>query len=146
MRAPASMTHCLIRPALGVVFAIAACNGTGDEPVRLTVYGTGFPDGDARVAVVKLPVLEIVACDTTAVVAGSFEVELGDILERGVGYRIDSFVDVDGDQHCEFGIDAVGSVELPPLDMATQPRLLEAGDNSAACASFETVCAAGFDR
>jgi hypothetical protein len=140
------MAHCLIRPALGVVFAIAACNGTTDEAVRLTVNGTGFPDGDARVAVLRMPALEIVACDTTSVVAGSFEVELEGILEPSVGYRVDAFVDVDGNQRCEVGIDAVASVELPPLEMVTKLRLLDAGDEPAACASFENICAAGLDQ
>lgn len=138
-------TSYLIRSALGVVFAITAC-GTGNEPVRLTVNGTGFPDGDARVAVLEMPTLEIVACDTTPVVAGSFELELGDILERSVGYRVDAFVDLDGNQRCDAGIDAVASVELPPLEMSSDLRLLDASDAPATCASLAKLCAAGFER
>lgn len=94
-----------------------------------------------------MPELEIVACDTTPVVAGSFDVEIGDILERSVGHRVDAFVDVDGNQRCEVGIDAVASVELPPLEMTTRLRLLDAGDDLGACVSFdENGCAAGLDR
>jgi hypothetical protein len=120
---------------------LAACTGTTDGPVPLTVTGTGFPDGDAQVAVLRLPELDAVACDTTIVVGGSFELEIGDILEATVAYRIDTFVDVDGDQRCEPGVDAVGTLLLPARMPATSPLVIDVPDDAAACASFESVCA-----
>jgi hypothetical protein len=137
------MTRCLCRAGLGTVFAIAAC--TADGPVPLTVSGTGFSDGVAHVAVIRIPTLEAVACETTSVVAGSFELDVGDILEPTVAYRVDAFVDVDGNQRCEVGIDAVTTLELPPRMMVAE-RLVDPSDAPAGCASFETVCAAELDR
>jgi hypothetical protein len=83
---------------------------------------------------------ETVACETTTVSGGAFEFQLGDVLQPGVGHRIDAFVDVDGDQRCEFGVDAVMSLDIAPTteayDLTFPAGNLRIGDDPRGCAGF----------
>lgn len=120
---------------------------TGDDNVSenrdLTVEGVQFPAGSAHVNVTQTAIGETVACvDTVVDAGGSFKLELGKILQPKVGHRLDVFVDVNGDDRCEFGVDAVETSELPPSTIGTHQTFNgvdSIGRSPTGCAGFGGV-------
>jgi hypothetical protein len=97
------------------MFAIALCCGcTSSDLLPLTVSGEGFASGPVHVAVTQTAINESVACESSSVVDGAFRIDLGRVVQPNVGHRIDAFVDLDGNQRCEFGVDAVVSMTVEP--------------------------------
>ncbi len=127
--------------AAAVLAVLPACADGG--LLSFAVIGEGFADGEARVAVTQLAVDETIACATTRAVAGRFEVDFGEIMQPRVGHRVDAFVDLDGDERCEFGVDAVMSLELAPADASSDLTFpdgaMRVGDDPAGCAGFGGV-------
>jgi hypothetical protein len=109
------------------ITALAACAQDSDY-LNLTVAGDELGSGVAHVAVTQLATSETVACESAPVEGGRFEVALGPILQPKVEHRVDAFVDLDGDQHCEFGVDAVMSLVLEPLTESTDLTFPRGGD------------------
>jgi hypothetical protein len=120
------------------ILILSAC--ASNDYLDLDVRGEGFAAGEAHVAVTQLATNENVACETTQVQAGTFNVELGGILQPKVGHRVDAFVDLDGDGRCQFGVDAVASLALEPLTAGTNVTFPEGtmrvGDDPAGCEAF----------
>lgn len=120
------------------MFGIACSSDNGD--VELGVRGEGFGAGDAHIAVTRTSTNEIIACETVPVAGGTFEVDLGPIMQRNVAHRVDAFVDLDGNQRCEFGVDAIVSLELGLATDAATVRFedgsMHVGDDPTGCASF----------
>ncbi len=134
------MRSTMIRASLCLLpLALLGC-AADDHGLSLTVGGEGFPDGDVRVAATLAGFDEPVACEDGMVVDGRFEVAIGEELSPGASYRIDGFVDLDGDARCEFGVDAVMSIDLAPLDGSADFTFTEGatriGDDPRGCASF----------
>lgn len=125
------------------ILALTAACASRDDYLELDVKGEGFAAGEAHVAVTQLATNENVACETRQVQAGSFDVELGAILQPKVDHRVDAFVDLDGDGRCQFGIDAVASLALEPLTEGTNVTFpdgsMRIGDDPTGCESFGGV-------
>jgi hypothetical protein len=127
---------------VSILILTAAC-ASRDDYLEFEVKGEGFGAGEAHVAVTQLATNEYVACTTTQVQAGSFDVELGPVLQPKVGHRVDAFVDLDGDGRCQFGADAVVSLALEPLTEATDLTFpngaMRIGDDPSGCEAFGGV-------
>jgi hypothetical protein len=130
------------RNAVFVSLLLTAC-ASRDDYLELEVKGEGFAAGEAHVAVTQLATNENVACETSKVLAGSFDVELGAVLQPKVGHRVDAFVDLDGDERCQFGVDAVASLSLEPLTEGTNVTFpngaMRVGDDPSGCEAFGGV-------
>jgi hypothetical protein len=124
------------------ILLLSAC-ASRDDYLELDVKGEGFAPGEAHVAVTQLATNDNVACETSQVQAGSFDVELGAVLQPKVGHRVDAFVDLDGDGRCQFGVDAVASLALEPLTAGTNVTFpngaMRVGDDPTGCEAFGGV-------
>jgi hypothetical protein len=98
-----------------MMLSIALCCGcTSNDLLPLTVSGEGFASGPVHVAVTQTAINESVACESDSVVDGTFRIDFGRVIQPKVGHRVDTFVDLDGNQRCEFGVDAVMSMTIEP--------------------------------
>lgn len=129
--------------ALPLVLGACAADGAddaADDGVALIVRGEGFAAGDVRISVTQPATPEPVACAAGAVAGGAFELPLDATLAPGVAYRVDGFVDLDGDARCEFGVDAVMSIDLSPLAADASFTFTDGasrvGDEPRGCAAF----------
>jgi hypothetical protein len=92
---------------LVLVVAASGCGESGNDfgaSYDLSVLGSGFGADDGRVlyfAVARTDTGTIVATDTTTVRAGAFELSFGSLLDRGLAYEADYYVDVNGNGRCD---------------------------------------------
>lgn len=125
---------------LALSLALGACGAGTEDGVALAIRGEGFAAGPVHLSVTQAAVQEPIACESATVVDGVFDVELGAELSTGVPYRVDGFVDLDGDTRCEFGVDAVMSIDLSPLDADSSFMFANGadrvGDDPRGCAAF----------
>jgi hypothetical protein len=102
-----------------------------------TASGLGAYDGkQARIAVFDLNAGAVIKNASALVTGGSTSATVE--VSAGVPYRVDAFVDADGNEVCEWGVDAVFSVVLPALDAGQVKMVALDADatDSHGCLSF----------
>lgn len=85
-------------------------------PYSLVLYGVGFESYELHmigVAVVRMPEHIIVDTAWRMVAGGTFFLPFPSVLQEGVVYRVDYFVDIEEDGLCQPGHDPAWRVELP---------------------------------
>jgi hypothetical protein len=118
-------------------------NGGGDNgPFDLTfegddTYGTAHTDDVIFVAVVDEDTDEIVARDDATVDATGFSFTFPGLLEDGVAYRLDYFVDLFPNEACDVDDDHVWQTAIPAVtDDVTVTDTHDLVFQTAACDSF----------
>ncbi|MCU0663993.1 MAG: hypothetical protein MUC50_16905 [Myxococcota bacterium] len=118
---------------------VASC-ADNNEYSSLTVRGEGFGNGQAHICVTNIDADEVVACESTTVHEGVFELQLDKIMQPMVVHRVNAFVDLDENQRCEFGSDAVMTTEVreaTTVTFANEDTWI--GDDPSGCVSFGGV-------
>src|SRR5215470_15382114 len=109
---PMRMAH---RAHLGLpCLALAASSCMSSGPTTLVVASTGFTQLEG--ATVKLSLLDVASnkieqlAPAATVSGGKFSFSLD--IHPGTQYRVDLYADVDGDGHCQVGVDKVYAVDV----------------------------------
>lgn len=129
---------------LALILAAAGCGESGNDfgaSYDLSVLGSGFGDDDGRVlyfAVARTDTGTIVATDTATVRAGGFELSFSSLLDQGLTYEADYYVDVNVNGRCD--APPTDHVWLEPVPAAQSDVTLQVSGASAydgsACSAF----------